>query len=86
MLEVCRAKAEEMGFAERCHFHEGYLETLPVKGMHDAATCFLVSQFILEQEARSAFFHTIAQRLIFQAGLIHAWHAKRASRLMGARA
>jgi len=63
MLEVCRAKAEEMGFVERCHFHEGYVESLPVKGMHDAATCFLVSQFILEQEARSAFFHSIAQRL-----------------------
>jgi tRNA (cmo5U34)-methyltransferase len=37
--------------------------SLPVKGGHDAATCFLVSQFILEQEARSAFFHSIAQRL-----------------------
>jgi tRNA (cmo5U34)-methyltransferase len=63
MLEVCRAKAEEMGFVERCHFHEGYVESLPVKGVYDAATCFLVSQFILEQEARSAFFHSIAQRL-----------------------
>jgi tRNA (cmo5U34)-methyltransferase len=63
MLEVYRAKAEEMGFVERCHFHEGYVESLPVRGVHDAATCFLVSQFILEQEARSAFFHSIAQRL-----------------------
>ena len=63
MLEICRAKAEEMGFVERCHFHEGYVESLPVKGVHDAATCFLVSQFILEQEARSTFFHSIAQRL-----------------------
>lgn len=63
MLEVCRAKTEEMGFVERCHFHEGYVESLPVKDAYDAATCFLVSQFILEQEARSAFFHSIAQRL-----------------------
>ena len=56
MIEVCRAKVEEMGFVERCHFHEGYVESLPVKRMHDAATCFLVSQFILEQEVRSVFF------------------------------
>lgn len=63
MLEVCRAKAEAMGFVDRCHFHEGYVESLPVNGLHDAATCFLVSQFILEPEARSAFFHRIAQRL-----------------------
>lgn len=63
MLEVCRAKAEEMGFVERCHFHEGYVDSLPIKGLHDAATCFLVSQFILEKETRSNFFHSIAQRL-----------------------
>ena len=63
MLEVCRAKAEEMDFVERCHFHEGYVESLPVKGVYDAATCFLVSQFILEQKARSVFFHSIARRL-----------------------
>lgn len=63
MLEVCRAKAKERGFAERCQFHEGYLESLPEDSLHDAATCFLVSQFILNREARSAFFRSIAQRL-----------------------
>lgn len=63
MLDVCRAKAEEMGFLDRCHFHEGYVESLTGEAVHDAATCFLVSQFILEQEARAAFFHSIAQRL-----------------------
>jgi tRNA (cmo5U34)-methyltransferase len=63
MLDVCRAKAAEMGFVERCHFLEGYVESLPVKGGYDAATCFLVSQFLLEPEARAAFFHHIAQRL-----------------------
>lgn len=31
--------------------------------MHDAATCFMVSQFILDKAARSAFFQSIAQRL-----------------------
>ncbi|MCB0165529.1 MAG: class I SAM-dependent methyltransferase [Anaerolineae bacterium] len=63
MLEVCRTKAEEMGFVDRCYFHEGYVDSLPGKDRHDAATCFLVSQFILEQEGRAAFFHSIAQRL-----------------------
>jgi tRNA (cmo5U34)-methyltransferase len=31
--------------------------------MYDGATCFLVSQFILVQEARSEFFRAIANRL-----------------------
>lgn len=63
MLEVCRERAEQQGFASRCHFHEGYLESLPVEDAHDAATCFLVSQFILEQETRREFFRAIAGRL-----------------------
>ncbi len=64
MLEVCRRRAEEQGFASRCYFHEGYLDSLPPKDMHHAATCFLVSQFILEPKARSAFFQAIADRLV----------------------
>ena len=63
MLDVCRHRAEKEGFTSRCYFHEGYLDSLPGKDLHDAATCFLVSQFILEQEARSEFFRTIANRL-----------------------
>ena len=64
MLAVCRARAEEAGFASRCLFHEGYLETLPADGGgHDAATCFLVSQFLLDPEERAAFFRGISQRL-----------------------
>lgn len=63
MLDVCRKKAEKGGFLSRCYFHEGYLESLPVQPLFDAATCFLVSQFILEQEDRSDFFRTIAARL-----------------------
>lgn len=63
MLEVCRRRAEEGGFAPRCHFHEGYVDSLPIEDTHDAATCFLVSQFILEQEARARFFRDIADRL-----------------------
>ncbi|GMV31510.1 MAG: hypothetical protein AMXMBFR59_36350 [Rhodanobacteraceae bacterium] len=63
MLDVCRAKAEKGGFAARCRFHEGYLESLPDLGAFDAATCFLVSQFILDRQARSDFFRGIATRL-----------------------
>lgn len=63
MLDVCRRQAEEAGITSRCHFHEGYLDALPAGELHDAATCFLVSQFILEKEARSEFFRQIANRL-----------------------
>ena len=63
MLDICRQRAEKEGFASRCQFHEGYLASLPVTGAHDAATCFLVSQFILEQQARSEFFREIANKL-----------------------
>ncbi len=63
MLDVCRRLAEKEGFISRCYFHEGYLDSLPNGEMHDAATCFLVSQFIVEQEARSRFFRSIADRL-----------------------
>lgn len=63
MLDICRQRADKEGFASRCHFHEGYLESLPTAEAHDAATCLLVSQFILEPQARSAFFAGIAERL-----------------------
>jgi len=63
MLEVCRRKAEASGVAARCAFHEGYLESLPPGEEFDAATSLLVSQFILDQEARSGFFREIALRL-----------------------
>lgn len=63
MLDVCRRKAEERGIAARCEFHEGYLESLPQQEAFDAATSLLVSQFILDREARSGFFRGIADRL-----------------------
>src|SRR5690606_6912841 len=55
MLDVCRQRAETEGFASRCQFHEDYLEPFYVSAEHDAATCFLVSKFILDQQARSEF-------------------------------
>ena len=63
MLDVCRQRAEKEGVASRCHFHEGYLDSLSASGSHDAATCFLVSQFILDQQRRSDFFREISRRL-----------------------
>lgn len=63
MLDVFRRRAEEEGISSRCHFHAGYLDSLPSNRPFDAATAFLVSQFILERDVRSAFFQSIAERL-----------------------
>lgn len=64
ILDICRQRAADEGFASRCHFHEGYLDSLSaVAQPHDAATCFLVSQFILDPHERSAFFRQIVERL-----------------------
>lgn len=63
MLEICQQHAEEQGFASRCHFHQGYLASLVTTEPFDAATCFLVSQFILERDERVRFFNEISDRL-----------------------
>lgn len=63
MLDVCRQRAEKEGFASRCHFHEGYLDSFSAMDLHDAATCFLVSQFILDPQARCGFFRDISRKL-----------------------
>lgn len=63
MLDVFRRRADEHGIASRCVFHPGYLDSLPSNGSFDAATAFLVSQFILERDVRSTFFQSIAERL-----------------------
>lgn len=63
MLEECRKRAERDGFAQRCDFHLGTTNSLPKSGLHDAATCFLVSQFILDPSERSGFFASLASHL-----------------------
>ncbi len=63
MLDICRRRTQEEGIESRCFFHEGYLDSLPEIEDYDAATCFLVSQFILEFDDRSKFFREIAKRL-----------------------
>lgn len=63
MLEVCRTKAEAGGYADRCRFHVGPVETLADDRPFDVATAILVSQFILDRAARETFFRDIAARL-----------------------
>lgn len=63
MMAICQRRAAEQGFAHRCTFHTGYLDTLPPAEPFDAATCLLVSHFIVDHEARREFFRQIAQRL-----------------------
>jgi tRNA (cmo5U34)-methyltransferase len=63
MLDICRQKMEEYGIASRCTFHAGYLDSLPATDVFDAATCLLVSHFIMEPDERSNFFRQIAARL-----------------------
>jgi tRNA (cmo5U34)-methyltransferase len=63
MLDICRRKVEENGIASRCTFHEGYLDSLPSSEPFDAATCILVSHFLVQHEERCHFFRQIAERL-----------------------
>jgi len=63
MLEICRGRADREGFTSRCTFYHGFLDEVPLDEVHDGATCLLVSHFILDRAARSAFFRTIADRL-----------------------
>lgn len=63
MIARCRERADRDGFADRCEFHDGLVETLPDTVAFDGATCFLVSQFILDAGARTRFFEGIGKRL-----------------------
>lgn len=63
MLDVCRARLKEAGFSDRCTLHHGYGDSLPPGDPFDAATSFLVSHFLIDAQARGAFFQTLAKRL-----------------------
>lgn len=63
MLDVCRARVTELGWSERCTFHEGKLDSLPGGVAYDAATCLMVSHSFSQREARVGFFAEIAARL-----------------------
>ncbi|MET0328968.1 MAG: class I SAM-dependent methyltransferase [Luteimonas sp.] len=71
MVEACRARAERDGFLDRCDFHTGVLDTLADTGPFEGATAFLVSQFLLDPAARTAFFAAIGTRL--RTGGLLAW-------------
>ena len=72
MMALCQRRAADHGFAHRCTFHTGYLDTLPPSEPFHAATCLLVSQFLVAPDARRAFFRQIADRLVEQGRLISA--------------
>jgi len=63
MVDVCRQRAGEQGILDRCTFHHGFVDSLPAAEPFDAATAFLVSQFLLERPDRVRFFQVIAERL-----------------------
>lgn len=72
MLERCKARCEAAGISQRCTFHHGTTDTLDVGGSFDGATALLVSQFLVDQAARTAFFEAIARRLKPNAPLVSA--------------
>lgn len=63
MLELCRERAVAAGIAARCTFHHGFLESLEIDVPYDAATCLLVSQFLVDPNARLGLFRDIATRM-----------------------
>lgn len=63
MLERCRERIEAAGLASRCALHHGQLRDLPDDAPFDGATTILVSQFVVDPEARRRFFADIARRL-----------------------
>jgi tRNA (cmo5U34)-methyltransferase len=63
MVDLARTRAVQHGFADRCTFHTGYLESLPACEPFDCAASLLVSQFLLDPQERTEFFRAIADRL-----------------------
>ncbi len=72
MMAICQRRAADHGFAHRCTFHTGYLDALRPGEPFHAATCLLVSHFIVAPEARRSFFREIAKRLRPQGRLVSA--------------
>ena len=63
MIKVCKHNLTQAGVAHRCQFHNGYVDSLKNLMPFDAATAVLVSQFIIEEPKRVAFFADIHKRL-----------------------
>lgn len=63
MATVCRRNVAERGLDSRVEVHCGYVDSLDLEPRFDAATSFLVSQFLTDKADRRAFFLSIAERL-----------------------
>ncbi|MBK1881258.1 class I SAM-dependent methyltransferase [Luteolibacter pohnpeiensis] len=63
MMNICRTKVAEAGLADRCELHTGYLDSLALDRGFDAATCLLVSHFLMETSERQELFANIAKHL-----------------------
>ncbi|HAN97147.1 MAG TPA: SAM-dependent methyltransferase [Planctomycetaceae bacterium] len=63
MVDVATKRAVNHGYASRCTFHTGYLDSLDEVGRFDGACSLLVSQFLLDERERIGFFAEIAARL-----------------------
>jgi tRNA (cmo5U34)-methyltransferase len=63
MVAVAQQHAKDYGYADRCTFHTGYLDSLPDSDPFDCASSLLVSQFLVNEEVRTQFFGSIARRL-----------------------
>lgn len=72
MMAICRQKLADAGFEQSCQFHQGYAEELPLEERYDAATSLLVSHFLVDSDARRAYFKAIHDRLLPGAILVTA--------------
>lgn len=72
MMDICMEKINAHRLADRCEFHQGYLDTLPETKPFHAATSILVSQFIKDTQERENFFCSISDRLLPNGLLVNA--------------
>ena len=86
---VCRQRAEAEGFASRCRFHKGYVDSLRIdacfqpeavermRAAYAKDVAILPPQHIASIIEAGGFEAPVQ---FFQAGLIHAWFSRRALR------
>jgi len=72
MLDVCRARVDEKGLSSRCEYHVGPVSSFEAPAPFDAATCLLVSQFLMDLEQRRALFRDTHARLAANAPMVTA--------------
>lgn len=72
MIDICRKQADKYGFASRCVFHEGYIDTLSNSRLFDVATSILVSHFIIDEKERIKYFCNISKFIKSEGYMINA--------------